>query len=51
MEIPDYVSDIRKLFHQPSDENYTACLEKLKKDWSQPFVQYFMDNIHPEVVQ
>ena len=50
-EIPVYVSHIRELFHQPSIESYEACLQKIQKDWSQPFVQYFMDNIHPEVMQ
>lgn len=44
-----YVSHLRDLFHQPSEEMYTECLDELEKDWSRPFVDYFMTHIHPEV--
>ena len=48
-EIPVYVSHLRDLFHQSSKEKYTTRMEELRKDWSQPFTDYYMTFIHPEV--
>ena len=40
---------MRELFHQSSEADYLAKLEELKKDWSSSFVQYYDQEIHPEV--
>ena len=48
-EIPVYVSHLRNLFHQETREEYDVRLEKLKLDWSQSFVSYYMEEIHYKV--
>ena len=48
-EIPAYVSNLRELLHQKSEEAYTTRLQELEKKWSEPFVVYYRQNINPEV--
>ena len=48
-EIPIYVSNLRDLFHQPSEEAYRNKLEELKTKWSEAFLEYYYDSVHPEV--
>ena len=48
-EIPVYVSNLRDLFHQPSVEEYEAKLEQLKIKWSDAFLEYYNESVHPEV--
>ena len=48
-EIPVYVASMRELFHQANETEYLAKLEELKKDWSSSFLQYYEQEIHPEV--
>ena len=48
-EIPVYVSYLRELFHQPSEEAYISKLEELKTKWSNSFLEYYLESIHPEV--
>lgn len=48
-EIPVYISNLRDLFHQPSEETYTNKLEELKTKWSKAFLEYYYDHVHPEV--
>ena len=38
-EIPIYVSNLRDLFHQPSEEAYRNKLEELKTKWSEVFLE------------
>ena len=39
-EIPVYISHLRDLFHQPSEEDYKTKLDDLKQNWSLPFCEY-----------
>lgn len=48
-EIPVYVNNIRNLLHQPSEDEYQKHLTELKGSWSQPFVRYYMSEIHSKV--
>jgi hypothetical protein len=48
-EIPVYINNIRDLFHQQSEEQYDVRLNELKLKWSQPFLHYFMNEIHEKV--
>ena len=48
-EIPFYVSSLRELFHQPSEEEYAVCLKNLSPKWSAPFADYYNEHIHREV--
>lgn len=48
-EIPVYVSNLRDLFHQPSEEAYENKLSELKMKWSDTFSEYYYNSIHPEV--
>ena len=49
-EIPVYISNVRDLFHQESKAEYELHLGQIKKSWSQPFLQYFMSEIHTKVI-
>ena len=49
-EIPVlYVYDLRNLLHQPYEEEYLKLLKELKNSWSQPFIKYYMSEIHSKV--
>ena len=48
-EIPIYVSNLRDLFHQPSEEAFRNKLEELKTKWSEVFLEYYYDSVYPEV--
>lgn len=48
-EIPVYISHLRDLFHQPSEEAYGNRLEQLKTKWSDAFLEYYYNSVHPEV--
>ena len=48
-EIPVYVSNLRTLFHQETEEKYLHLLDQLKTNWSQPFLHYFMNDLHKKV--
>ena len=48
-EIPVYVASMRELFHQATEADYLCKLDVLRKDWSSSFVQYYEQEIHPEV--
>ena len=42
-EIPVYISNIRDLFYQQTENDYELQLTQLKQNWSQPFVFYYMN--------
>ena len=44
-----FVSNLRDLFHQPSEEAYKNKLDELKMKWSDTFSEYYFNSIHPEV--
>ena len=48
-EIPCYINNIRDLLHQKNEVEYNLQLDEIKKRWSQPFLQYFMSQIHAKV--
>ena len=48
-EIPVYVNNKRNLLHQPSEDEYQKHLTELKGSCSQPFVRYYMSEIHSKV--
>ena len=48
-EILVYVSNLRDLFNQPSEEAYRVKLEELKAKRSEAFLKYYYDSVHPEV--
>ena len=50
-EIPVYVYNLRNLLHQPSEEEYLKLLKELKNSWSQPFIKYYMSEIHSKVIR
>lgn len=45
-EIPVYVSHLRQLFHEETEDSYNATLTKLQSDWSKAFLDYYMQNVH-----
>ena len=48
-DISVYLSDIRDLFHLPTEEEYTSKLASMKQKWSAPFSDYYTNQIHPDV--
>ena len=48
-EIPVYISDLRELFRQKSENAYERRLVELEEKWSEPFQEYYRKSIHPEV--
>ncbi len=48
-EVPVYISNLRDLFHQDSEEKYEQLLSDLKATWSQPFLNYYMTEFHQKV--
>lgn len=45
-EIPVYVSNIWKLLHQPTENDYVNKLEELQVNWSKPFLDHYLQEIH-----
>ena len=48
-EIPVYVSHLRQLFHQESEDAYHKMLTQLQSDWSKAFLDHYMQNVHQHV--
>jgi hypothetical protein len=48
-EIPVYIADIRSLLQSESEIDYLDNLSMLKDKWSNPFTEYFMTEIHPDI--
>ena len=48
-EIPVYISHLRQLFHQETESMYLQKLEELHTEWSEAFVDYYMEKIHQQV--
>ena len=49
VEIPIYVSHLRQLFHQETEDKYLQKLEEFCNDWSKAFLDYYMEKIHQNV--
>ena len=47
-DISVYLSDIRDLFHLPTEDEYDNKLASLKQRWSAPFSDYYTNHIHPD---
>ena len=48
-EVPAYVSDLRELFHQETEKDYLLRLDEVQLKWSQPFLHYYMSEVHKKV--
>lgn len=48
-EVPVYVSHLRDLFNNKSENEYRSQLEVLKLEWSQAFVDYYGKEVHDKV--
>ena len=48
-EIPVYINNLRDLFHQETEDKYNIHLKEVSLKWSQPFLNYFMDEIQVKV--
>ena len=48
-DVSIYQSDVRALFHLPTEEEYTSTLAEMKCKWSAPFFDYYTRNIHPDI--
>ena len=49
-EIPVYVTHIRELLNEESYATYEKSLKIFKDKWSKAFTEYYMKEIHPEVL-
>ena len=48
-DVAVYMSDTRHLLHLPSEEEYTSELDRLSSNWSAPFLDYYLSNIHGDI--
>ena len=48
-EMPVYVSHLRDLFHQETQEDYEQHLKEFKVTWSEAFLNYYMEEVHAKV--
>ena len=48
-DVPVYIHNIRDLLHQETERDYDLRLSQLKLKWSQPFLHYFIDELHDKV--
>ena len=48
-DVAVYLSDLRDLFHLPSEEEYTCSLERMARKWSAPFYDYYSHSLHPDI--
>ena len=48
-DISVYLSDLRELFHQPTQEEYRELLKNKTPNWSVPFREYFANEIAPQI--
>ena len=46
LDVQEYISDIRGLFHKPSRLEYDMAFIEMKKKWSAPFLDYYQSSIH-----
>ena len=49
VEIPVYISNVRELLNQSTEETYLEKLKLYQVKWSKAFDNYYTDKIHPEV--
>ena len=48
-DISVYLSDIRDLFHLPTEEKCTSKLTSMKPRWSPRFSEYYTNHVHPDI--
>ena len=48
-DVAVYLSDVRDLFHLPTEEEYSLTLKRMACKWSAPFYEYYSHNIHSDV--
>ena len=49
VEIPVYISNVRELLNQSTEERYLENMKLYQVKWSEAFDKYYMNEIHPEV--
>ena len=48
-DVSVYLSDLRDLFHQPTEVEYRNVLTKLTQKWSAPLREYYTNEIAPDI--
>ena len=48
-DVAVYLSDVRDLFHLPTEEEYSLTVERMACKWSAPFYEYYSHNIHSDI--
>lgn len=48
-DVSVYLSDLRMLFHLPTENEYSSTLASMKKKWSAPFFDYYSNSINPDI--
>ena len=49
LDISMYLSDIKDLFHLPTQEEYNEALKEMAAKWSAPFYHYYQQQIHADI--
>ena len=48
-DVSVYLTDMRGLFHLPTEKEYSENLDEMAQKWSAPFSDYYKNNIHPDI--
>ena len=48
-DVSVYLTDMRRLFHLPTEKEYSENLDEMAQKWSAPFFNYYKNNIHPDI--
>ena len=48
-EVPVYLSHLRELLHQKTEEDYCEVLEELRENWSEAFLTYYTEVLDEKV--
>ena len=49
LDISIYLSDVKDLFHLPSEKEYNDTLKEMAGRWSAPFYHYYQQHIHTDI--
>jgi len=49
LDISIYLSDIKDLFHLPTQGEYNDALKEMAGKWSAPFYHYYQQHIHTDI--
>ena len=48
-DVSVYLSDLRELFHQPTEAEYRESFKNMTQKWSTPFREYYTNEIAPDI--